>query len=69
VLVEVLRRRRASQLVTELAQLANEVGRLCEPARDEPRLAFRFVPALEMLYHGLRVDRRLRVGLELAHGR
>jgi hypothetical protein len=69
VLVEVLGRRRTPELLAQLPQLPDEVGRPCEAARDEARLPLRLVPAPEVLDDGLRVDRRLRVGLELPHRR
>jgi len=69
VLVEVLRGRRPSELVPQLAEKADQVGRLREAARNEARLALRLVPASEVLDNRLRVHARLGVRLELAHRR
>jgi len=69
VLVQILRRRGPSELVAQLAEEPDQVGRLGEAARDEPGLALGLVPALEMLDDRLRVHGRLGVVLEFAHRR
>src|SRR5581483_6588034 len=58
-----------SKLVAELAQQAEELLPGCEPPRDETGGPLGRVPGPEVLDHGLRVDRRLRVGRELPHRR
>ena len=68
-LVEVLRGRRTTELVSKLSQEADQVGGLCETPWDEPRLALRVVPTPEVLDDRLRVHGRGRVLLELAHRR
>jgi hypothetical protein len=67
--LDVLGRRHAADLLAERAQLVEQLLPRREPPRDEPGLTLRGVPRAEVLDHGLRVDGRLRIGLELAHRR
>src|SRR5205085_1060660 len=68
-LVEVARARDAAELLAELAQELQQLLARREPARDEPGLALRGVPAAEVLDHRLGMDGRLGVGGELPHRR
>ena len=68
-LLEIARRRRAAELLAELAQLRQELLALDETPRRQARGTLRGVPRAEVLDHRLRVDARLGVGRELAHGR
>src|SRR5664280_1965622 len=67
--VEVARRRRAVELLPQLAQDAEQLVARGEAPGHQARLALGRVPASEMLDHGLRMDRRLLVASELAHRR
>ena len=58
-----------AELLPQLAQQAEQLVARREPARHEPGRALGGVPAAEVLDHGLRMDRRLRVGRELPHRR
>jgi hypothetical protein len=69
VLVDVARGRRPPERLPQLAQQAEQLLARGEAARDEAGEPLRAVPAAEVLDHGLRVHRRLRIGGELAHRR
>jgi len=69
VLVEVPGRRRAPELLAQLAEQTNELVGPGKASWDEACLPLRVVPAPEVLDDRLWVDRRLGVLLELAHGR
>ena len=67
-LVDVACGRRPAELLAERAEEAEQLLTRREAARHEAGGALRGVPGAEVLDHRLRMDRRLRVRRELAHG-
>ena len=66
-LVDVLGRRHAADLIAEQPQALQELCLRRKTAGDETGLALRGVPAAEALDHRLRVDGRSVVTFELTH--
>jgi hypothetical protein len=69
VALEIGARGRPAELVAERPELVQELFPSREAACGQSRAALGRVPAAEALDHGLRMDVRARIALELAHRR